>query len=38
MNRQEIEARLAEIRQDIETRGEAIAVDELERYEAEIAS
>ena len=38
MNRQEIEARLAEIRQDIETRGEAIAVDELERYEAEIAT
>ena len=27
MNRQEIEARLAEIRQDIETRGEAIAVE-----------
>lgn len=38
MNRQEIEARLAEIRQDIETRGEAIAVDELERYETEIAT
>ena len=38
MNIQEIEARLAEIRQDIETRGEAIAVDELERYETEIAT